>query len=303
MIRSREAAGVRGVLTIGAAAAAALLAAACGGNVTVDRATNATTGAGGGTGTSTTTTGSTTTTTGSTTTPSTTSTTGTGGGPPSCAVTHEAMSFVLDVDSDGAFGCNAAQPGQDQEITVQGRVTEAGPAAFVLDTCPPNMDCMPSYARVTFDGSSPGFPVPTGAFVRVHLKVEFPWGCGQKLLVTNLPEWGGETNPVQVDPITWLAASDGLASTFDEAPFTVEAVPLNCGLEMGDAFLFRFRLRDPASGDPGVDVPMGANASWSPQQKAPWESWLVRNLRSYESGAADDYWNWSYWLVQEPTFD
>ncbi len=48
--------------------------------------------------------------------------------------------------------------------------------------------------------------------------------CASKVLVTSLDKWGGLPNPVpSLDPLL-LAASDGLASTFTEAPFDVDKV-------------------------------------------------------------------------------
>ena len=173
----------------------------------------------------------------------------------------------------------------------------------MVDTCSPLTDCVPTYPRLTLADSAPPNPVPAGALVRVHVLVEHPFGCAERLLVTNLASWGGLDNGVRQDEIVWLAAADGVETTLDEAPFTVEKVALHCAVESGQSYLLRFRLRDASLGDPGVDLGMGVEALWTPAGKAPLESWRVRNLRSYESGAQDDYWGYGYWLVQQPGLD
>ncbi len=42
---------------------------------------------------------------------------------------------------------------------------------------------------------------------------------------------------------------------------------------------------------------MGATADWSIPINGGVQSLRVRNLRSFETGACDDYWNWAWWIA------
>lgn len=225
-------------------------------------------------------------------------TTGAGGSGGACSEPNDALAINL-VTADGkALGCSTAQPGGGTgDVVLQGQVHMIAPGVATLDTCPPNATCGPGLATLSVKAENFVLSFPEGAYIEVRMHVEAPMGCGAKLLVTSLDEWGGVENPVpSLDPLL-LAASDGLETTFPEAPFGLDKVSVCIMGPAGGAEAFSFRFFN--AGDPpgsGVVVPQGGNVIWS----APFQKHgplMIRNLRSFESGFADDYWNWSYLVV------
>jgi hypothetical protein len=222
----------------------------------------------------------------------------TGGSGGACSEPNDSLAIDL-VTADGtAFGCSVPQTeGSIEDFVLQGQIHMIAPGVAGLDTCPPNADCGPSLA--TFSVKAEGFvlSLPEGAYVEVRMRVAAPMACGARILVTNLATWGGVPNPVpSLDPLL-LAASDGLADTFSEAPFGVDKVSVCTMGPAGGAEAFSFRFF--SAGDPpgtGVVVPQGGNVIWA----APFQKHgpvMVRNLRSFDSGFADENSNWSYLMA------
>jgi hypothetical protein len=93
----------------------------------------------------------------------------------------------------------------------------------------------------------------------------------------------------------YLLGVDGVPD-HPEAPFSVGKLPLNCYDDppgcgaAADDYAFVFTL---GAGDPGTVVGMGQSKVLS----TPLQPMLVHDLRSYESGACDDYWNWAWWAT------
>ena len=142
-----------------------------------------------------------------------------------------------------------------------------------------------------------------GTFVKVDYEVKHPWGCEQRIVVKNVPSWAGSPNPISPDPVVWLAANDGLVAPLASAGFKVEKKALgcpgngqSCGGDPADSYLLLF---DAGSGP--KSVAMGHSTSFMHHAAGYDEQWTVRNLRSYVSGACDDYWNWA-WVVTGSDF-
>jgi hypothetical protein len=222
------------------------------------------------------------------------------GGPdvqPSCGRTHEAFQVAVYSWEGKTYGCGF---GSDTgTLKLQGSISGGDEDTFVLDSCPPNADCMPMLSKIYLPGSYAW--IPPGTFVTLQLDVQQPWGCLQRMLIMNLPVWGGEPNPNGGEASMLFAAADGTYETFPESPFGIAAQPLGCypgapgcGGETPDDYMLLFFEMN--SQDNMVTVPMGNGASW-------WLSngslWYVQNLRSYASGACDDYWNWSYRITMQ----
>lgn len=104
---------------------------------------------------------------------------------------------------------------------------------IVIDTCPPNADCVASPSTLTVVAPIlPATLVPAGAFVRLHYTVvttvapgfgASPNGTGSYVLIENLPTWGGVPNPVEGNQRIWFAGF-----TFDgagELPAALESAP------------------------------------------------------------------------------
>ena len=223
-------------------------------------------------------------------------TTGSGAGG-SCSEPSETVTIALQGADGVNHGCGFGLQNGAGDVVLQGQVAQVAPGVVVVDTCPPNANCAPTLATLSVKAPGYELSLPMGAFVELRMHVEQPMGCGSRLLITSLPEWAGMPNPAgPLDPVL-LAASEGLEGTFPEAPFGIDKVSVcKMGIAGGaEAFSLRFF----AAGDPpgsGVTVTQGASVVWSAsfQKHGPL---MLRNLRSFESGFDDDYWNWSYLVV------
>lgn len=229
---------------------------------------------------------------------------GSGGGTVACGQVYD--SFFMDAYLyDGSYwGCWEGSGGQ---LELDGLVMESYPNGLIIDSCPPTMDCAaPMISEFYFDAPGLETWVPVGAFVRVIISVEMPWGCEQRVVVRNQPQWDGVPNPVSMGRELYLAAADGTFATMQGMPFEIGVQGLGCypgapgcGGEPTDDYLFEFRSKS----DPGADalvLGMGQQAEWKLAGPDGSQYMTVRNLRSYASGMCDDYWNWAYWMTPVP---
>ena len=186
-------------------------------------------------------------------------------------------------------------------LSFDAAVLKSGLNTLSLDACSPAADCVPLIYEVTFNSDGLGVDVPVGTYVHVEASVDIPWGCYERLMIKNIPSWDGMPNPVLPNSQLWVAATDGVVSMFEDAPFVVEEVPLDCGPSSGGCgggvepgkYDLRFTPVDNPSG--GVTVTTAETKTMTVS-----ETYVaVRNLRSFESGNCDDYWNWAYWV--QPT--
>jgi len=227
---------------------------------------------------------------------------GAGGSANACTPGTEALTMALSTYDGKSYGCAFDNgPGQGTgDVVLQGVITTAGDGTFTLDSCPPNADCDVSISKLAI--SAPNLPlwIPSGAFVELRAHVEAPMGCGQRILITNLPSWGGEKNPFSSTPNLWFAAADGLDDTFPEAPFAMDKKPHACPGEVGTIYDFHFF--DPKAQAPGVMLSQGQTTTWAPPT-AKGEFWTLHNMRAFDPQAPDDYWNWGYWITQTPALD
>src|SRR5690606_11987463 len=128
-------------------------------------------------------------------------------------------------------------------------------------------DCAPMLSTLTID--SPGFaaaPFPDGAFMDLSIRIDYPFGCSQTLLVKRLPSWGGEPSPGGGTlPILWFAGSEGSTAVNDGSPFTIETIPLGChtgeppGCGPADDYALKFYH---TVGEGGLLLGMGESATW-----------------------------------------
>lgn len=288
------------------ALAAALVA--CGSSVTYvgGDGTGATGGVGGTTSTGGTTTGGTTGTGGTNTgTGGTTSTGGTGGtgGTVMCGQSHDGFGMQLTTYFGEQWGCDFGPATWEGELTMQAQVVDSFDNELILDSCPPNAFCEPEINHLMVHAPELHTYIQQGAFVELFVRVEFPWACTNQISIRNLPVWGGEPNPVMPGQRPWLIASDGVLEPPQGAPFGVERVGLDCypgepscGFPKDDfVLLFRSPL-DPSS---TLELPMGETSEWMLNGPNGPIYWYLRNLRSYESGLCDDYWNWAWWMLPD----
>lgn len=223
---------------------------------------------------------------------------GTGG--TSCQRTYDAFAFSFSpADGGPSLDCASAMPGTHASTHVEASVVQLlDTGGVLLDTCPPNADCDGSTLHVLQVGATGLFlqGLSVGQFVQVDIQVDYPWGCSQSLLVRNLPFWGGLESSGGSLPWVVVAGADGVSSAPEGAPFSIDAVALGCvGVDQGCGIEDDFRL-DFTTPSGTVPVHQG-ETSWINLPDEPMAGLVVRNLRSFETGWCDDYWNWGWWAA------
>ncbi len=228
---------------------------------------------------------------------------------PRCGRTNDRLELELErhQPTHEVWGCNSHLGNSSQgELVLRGVVLKPDPTVdnlhFGFTTCSP-LDTSCEQVGSYFSVWAPGLRgiIPFQALIEIQLKVDRSAGCTQQVLIRNLPSWGGLTNPWFSDERLWLAAGDGVPTTFVDAPFAIEKVAQGCysKVEKCDApkddFLLRFKL----AADPTnlIDLAMGETASWqlaSPQFGTQQVS--IRNLRSYQSHDCEQGQDWGYWM-------
>jgi hypothetical protein len=111
-----------------------------------------------------------------------------------------------------------------------------------------------------------------------------------------------------MDPITpaggrlYLAVSEGNV-TSPYGGITVDPMNTGCTFDAGGrpcsavvpgVYYLRFSQRTRSA---ALDVEMNNTATWTLATDVGVQSVRVRNMRSFETGFCDDYWNWSYWIA------
>lgn len=222
---------------------------------------------------------------------------GSGGAGGGCGRTAEYLYIEVASEAGSSLGCATAEPGSFESWQLQGEIVAVEGETFTIDSCPPNADCLPILSRVTVSGAGFYMPLWTGVFVELEMMVDFPWGCSSLIEVRNLPVWGGVENPYGADDSVWFAASDGTPATLETSDIQINPLPLGCypGQEdecgVPEDYVLQFQSRTDGS---AVDVPMGQIGQFAADGQ-----WLsAKNLRSYETGYCDDYWNWAYWVTR-----
>ena len=138
---------------------------------------------------------------------STTTGSGGGGGATCGAVQLDPAAFELTIHGSPAL----TQP-LPIDTTVEGKVIASGPGTVTIDTCPPTMACpaVPATLKVTAP-NLPSVLVPSGAWVRLHVRVEattnsISVGSQTQVLIENLPDWMGASNSISTTNRVWFAA-------------------------------------------------------------------------------------------------
>lgn len=201
---------------------------------------------------------------------------------------------TIEVEALGGADSGGQLDGGDEtrDQTYEGVVKQVDKTSFVLDTCPPNEDCGASLVRVTIAAPDLEFVMEAGSLVRVHFVGYCFYGCHASIVVDSLETWSGLKNPSPSIGGFYVAADDG-GGMLPDAPYKWDSVRLPCTTsfeggcggtdEPAGVYALRF--------DNQVVVHMG-DFGYLPRGGF---SILVRNLRSYVSGACDDYWNYAHW--------
>lgn len=223
------------------------------------------------------------------------------GGAAQCGQTFDGFKLDFQTQDGTVWGCGY-DISQQGEVAFFAEVLEAWEEGMIINTCSPTSNC---FTNETLFLSAPGLKlsIPFGTYVQISLSVYKPWGCEHHIVIKNLPQWDGVQNPYFSDERLFLAAGDGSPVPLQGAPFWVETIPLNCypdmppGCTIKDDYLLRFFQIDQEGNS--VTVPMGSTASWKILIPDGGYPYTVRNLRSFETGNCDDYWNWGYYVALE----
>jgi hypothetical protein len=206
--------------------------------------------------------------------------------------------MALQTATEGMWGCPFFVDSQTGLLELSGRVVSSEPEKLTIDSCSPLADCAPLINTLDFKAPGLSLTIPVDSYVSMQVRVDIPMGCSHELMIQNLPEWDGLPNPVFAGRHLWLAAADGVIATLPDAPFAVTALPLGCSPEpQRDAYSLLFTS---PSSKAEVSLKMGESSDWYWQ---PTSMMTVRNLRSFETGQVDDYWNWGFWLTGELAID
>jgi hypothetical protein len=202
-----------------------------------------------------------------------------------------------------------AGPGKPP-LTWSGVVTSSDATSITVDTCDnggsdAGTDAGPTDADSTDAGCStppirveataPGLDLSAFPHVRVRVRVSLNrfYACQQALEITTSETQGA------LDRLL-LAVVDG-GSTFDGSPYLVARVPLGCPKASSCSGNFSIAPGEYAfdfstPGASTLHVLMGDTAPWTVGAS----TYTVRNLRSFQSCATDDYWNWAYTIYADP---
>ena len=216
-------------------------------------------------------------------------------GAPSCAQSQDGLVVTV---SPAPFECEL-MASKSKIWDATGIITQASENAFVLDTCSPNADCMTSLVSVSLEAAGLSLALGVGALVKLHYEVGFAWStCSQRLVIKNLPSWGGVNNPVSAEAKLLFAGSEGVVQPPEDSGFSVEQKALGCfpgaksvGQTPPESFALVF------SGDAqSLTLGMGQTGTFELHG----QTLTARNQRSFLTGNFDDYWDWSWWVTGTP---
>jgi hypothetical protein len=214
-----------------------------------------------------------------------------------CPHTTDTLSLELTMPDGTTLACGQST----DKIEIAAVVLASTPTSLSLDLCPPNYGCPMMKASLEVHAAGLSIGIPTGALLSIQIDVWTPpgGGCMQAVLVQNLPTWSGVPNPASTESFLWFTGTDGGATTFYEAPFSVTAMP-DCNDEPGAPYenqelTFTSAMMPPSPTPPQVTVPMGASAVWT---VAPQETWVVHNLRSFTTAPSPPggYQDIAFWI-------
>jgi hypothetical protein len=209
-----------------------------------------------------------------------------------CRNTYDAADITVHLADGTVQSCTYSSPSVDA-----GFGFPPAPTTFTdtIESVEVNAIVFESGARI--EVTAPGLDL--SGIPRVDVAVKFMFGyfyaCQRALEITTRtpPQDAGTLVPAAR---LLLAVADG-SGPFADSSYKVDLVPLGCESAKGcgspapDAYAFDFS--ETTGNAPRVRVFMGDVAAWQDMGT----SFLIRNLRSFQSTACDDYWNFAYTIV------
>jgi hypothetical protein len=221
---------------------------------------------------------------------------GTGGsaGGTACTRTNGHLEIVVTPFDGNPPTCTIM--GEPTLWTAIGEVKKSDSATgeLVIDQCSPDGNCTPMLTTLAVSGDALELDIPIGAFVEISYTVTpVFFFCIHRILIQNVPTWGGLTNPISTSDRFYLIGAEGETGVFESVPFSVGQTRLACsteeiscgGLEPGDYTL--------VVGD--KQIGMGKTETFAAGAR----NFSLHNLRSYQTEWCDDYWNWAFWATEQ----
>jgi hypothetical protein len=239
-----------------------------------------------------------------------------------CVSTYDHATIALQGPNGGQLSCATASLDAGLVPTTTtwiGTVTASDATSLVVQTCEADAgasdaggaDADATHAdaadagcgSLRIEAHAPGLDLSGFPRVRVRVKAQFGrfYQCQQALEITTVePTYA--MNPQGPPGQLILAVVDGNGTAFADSPYTVEHVPLGCDVDGGsygnlvgaDDYAFDFRGTNVTVAP--LRVYMGETAGWTTGLN----HFTVRNLRSFQSSATDDFWNWAYTIHADP---
>jgi hypothetical protein len=214
-----------------------------------------------------------------------------------CERTNDRATITVDLPDGGELSC--ASPSSDAGVSTKdpqtwvGKVTAADATSLVVDV---------TGSPLRVEAHAPGLDLSgfPKVWVTVRAKVGRFFACQQSLEILAATPLDGSTAAAPPGQLL-LAVADG-GGPFPDSPYAVERTRLSCpgtdaGFQCGaGAGTYAFDFNTAGSTTLPVRVYMGETKTWA----AVSGSYTVRNLRSYETGNCDDYWNWAYFISLNP---
>jgi hypothetical protein len=180
-------------------------------------------------------------------------------------------------------------------VTFTGKIKSSSAGQLVMDLCERGQSCVADGLRV--EVNAPGLDLTSVPHVWAALNFQAQrfWACqvSLQIITANPPDDSPPDGPAGR---LLMAVVDG-GETLTDSPYLVERVRLGCSSARGcgspapDTYAFQFSAN--AAGSPPLRVHMGETATWMNDGM----TFAVRNLRSFQGEACDDYWNFAYFIA------
>jgi hypothetical protein len=214
--------------------------------------------------------------------------------------TTDRATIRVHLPADRVLGCDeTARDGGSSLgpfVTFTGKIKSSSAGQLVMDLCEPGQSCVADGLRVEVE--APGLDL-TGVphvWAKLNFQSNFFFYCqlSLQIITANPPDDSPPDGPAGR---LLLAVVDG-GGTLPDSPYLVERARLGCssaracGSPAPDEYAFEFSA-GVADGRPPVRVYMGETTTWMNEGV----TFAVRNLRSFQGAACDDYWNFAYFIA------